>query len=116
MTLRQWPIKFTKEQVMKGVPSFKVTESKIPKKYKEFIIAIVSVQPLQMEPLTSKMKYSGKYSIPKYEAYYEYGLWVPADGMETVAKLIEAIEGRSFSTNCFLLPGTGDITTLVILN
>ncbi len=115
MTNRQWPVKFTIEQVLKGVPWFTVEERKVPKKY-PIILSVVSVNPLEMEPFRDRMNYSGKYQVPKYEAYYEYGLWVPSNGMKTVAKVIDLIEMKSLSTNCILLPGTGDISTLVVQN
>lgn len=115
MSKRQWPVKFTIEEVMKGVPWFTVIESKVPKKY-PLILAVVSVRPLLMDPFKERQNYSGKYQVPKYEAYYEYGLWIPSNGMQTVAKVIERIENRSLSTNCLLLPGTGGISTLVVQN
>mgnify|MGYP007057198696 CR=1 FL=1 len=115
MTRRQWPVKFTISEMMKGVPWFTVVESRVPKKY-PVILAIVSVNPLRMKPFSERETYGGKYRVPKYEAYYDYGLWVPSHGMRTVAKVIERIENRSLSTNCLLIPGTGEITTLVVQN
>lgn len=112
---RQWPVNFYIEEKVKGVPHFKVTESKVPKKY-DLILLVVSVQPIKIEPFTSRMKYSGRYSIPRHEAYYEYGFWIPADGMRTVNKIIQDIEQANLTVECVLIAGTGDITTLLIKN